>query len=168
MTTIPYQRTTDIVAYTYKADQFCLACILSQLSPPKYPNPQPVTYVELALDYFAALAGVDRRRVLVRHGRLPQGHPAGTGAGGRRLARRQGRVRSDRPLRPLWRRAQGRGRMNEYLIEWVIQLEADSPADAASQALGIVRDDCSTATVFFVTGPDGARLTIDAEDGSVL
>ncbi len=57
---IPYQRHDDLVGYTYKADQFCVACILSQIAPPNYPNPQPVTYVELALDYFAALAGVDR------------------------------------------------------------------------------------------------------------
>lgn len=40
--------------------------------------------------------------------------------------------------------------MPEYLVEWTIELEADSPEEAARLALAIQRDPNSTATVFYV------------------
>jgi len=40
--------------------------------------------------------------------------------------------------------------MNEYTINWTIEVYADSPQAAAEQALEIMRDPASTATVFEV------------------
>jgi hypothetical protein len=38
----------------------------------------------------------------------------------------------------------------DYRVTWVINVEADSPMDAAKQALEIQRDPKSTATIFDV------------------
>lgn len=52
--------------------------------------------------------------------------------------------------------------MAEYLIEWTIEVEADSPEAAAREALKIQRDPSSTSTVFGVTGANpGDTITID-------
>jgi hypothetical protein len=48
-----------------------------------------------------------------------------------------------------------------YCVRWEIDVHADSPREAAEQALEIQRRRDSTATVFQVVGPDGARETID-------
>ena len=40
--------------------------------------------------------------------------------------------------------------MNEYTINWTIEVDANSPEEAANQALEIMRDPDSTATVFEV------------------
>lgn len=40
--------------------------------------------------------------------------------------------------------------MPEYLIEWTIELDAESPEDAARAALAIMRDPDSQSTVFKV------------------
>lgn len=42
--------------------------------------------------------------------------------------------------------------MKTYRVRWEIDVEADSPADAAGQASEIQRDPESTATVFMVDG----------------
>lgn len=58
--------------------------------------------------------------------------------------------------------------MKEYLVEWSIELSAESPEDAARQALEIQRDPDSSATVFYVMEFDGdgepIRVDLDALD----
>lgn len=54
--------------------------------------------------------------------------------------------------------------MQSYLVEWSINIDADSPEDAARQALGIQRDPHSVATVFHMYGDDGHDTIIDIED----
>lgn len=49
----------------------------------------------------------------------------------------------------------------EYLVEWVINVEANSPREAARKALDIQRDPTSTATVFSVTAENGATAQVD-------
>lgn len=51
--------------------------------------------------------------------------------------------------------------MPEYLIEWTIELDAESPEDAARAALAIQRDPDSLATMFKVYGEDGKYVVID-------
>ena len=54
----------------------------------------------------------------------------------------------------------------EYVVTWSINLDAESPLDAARQALGIHRDPGSTAVVFRVsdaTDPDDEGELIDLE-----
>lgn len=59
--------------------------------------------------------------------------------------------------------------MGEYLVGWEIQLDAESPQDAAWKALSIQRDPASIATVFGVTplysgARDAAKsVTVDIE-----
>lgn len=59
--------------------------------------------------------------------------------------------------------------MGEYHVEWEIQLDAESPQDAAWKALAIQRDPSSIATLFGVTPiVSGARdasrsTTVDIE-----
>lgn len=47
----------------------------------------------------------------------------------------------------------------DYLVEWAIDVEADTPYEAAVEALIIQRDPTSIATVFVVDG-----VSIDLED----
>lgn len=51
-----------------------------------------------------------------------------------------------------------------YLVEWSIDLDAESPVDAARQARGIQQDPGSVATVFHIYGDDGSDDIIDIED----
>lgn len=51
-----------------------------------------------------------------------------------------------------------------YLVEWSIDIDADSPEDAARQALGIQQDPHTTATVFHIYGDDGSHDIVDIED----
>lgn len=53
--------------------------------------------------------------------------------------------------------------MNEYDVTWAIQIDADSPVDAAEQALAIMRDPDSTATVFRVECRT-ASVLVDVEE----
>ena len=53
--------------------------------------------------------------------------------------------------------------MPEYRVTWEIDLTADSPYEAAQQALAIHRKPDSIATVFEVHG-EGRSVTIDLED----
>lgn len=49
----------------------------------------------------------------------------------------------------------------EYLVEWSIDITAQTPHEAASRALDIQRDAASTATFFEVTDTRGQRHQID-------
>lgn len=51
----------------------------------------------------------------------------------------------------------------EYRVTWIIDLDADSPQEAARQALAIHRDPHSLATIFDVTNPQGDSVLVDAE-----
>lgn len=55
------------------------------------------------------------------------------------------------------------GHPAEYLERWEIELDATSPLDAVSQALSILRDATSTATVFTAIDPAGTTHTIDLD-----
>ncbi len=54
--------------------------------------------------------------------------------------------------------------MPEYRVKWEVDLIANSPEDAARQALEIQRDLGSVASVFTVTDEDGKVTEIDAID----
>lgn len=53
---------------------------------------------------------------------------------------------------------------SEYTVEWSINLDAETPVDAARQALGIQRDPGGIATVFRVWDQHGYSWRIDLED----
>lgn len=53
--------------------------------------------------------------------------------------------------------------MPEYLVQWEINISAESPEAAAAKALEIQRDPNSIATVFDVTDEDGRTARIDLE-----
>jgi len=53
--------------------------------------------------------------------------------------------------------------MADYYIEWSIDLEADSPRDAARKALEIMRDPRAIATCFKVYDEDGNPVDVDLE-----
>ena len=54
--------------------------------------------------------------------------------------------------------------MPDYTIEWRIELAAETPVDAARQALEIMRDPASTSTVFTVLDDEGETHEIDLEE----
>ncbi|HEX9987043.1 MAG TPA: hypothetical protein VGE45_00990 [Chloroflexia bacterium] len=51
--------------------------------------------------------------------------------------------------------------MTTYYVSWKIELDADSPREAAREALKTMRDESSLATHFTVIGPDGEPQAID-------
>ena len=51
--------------------------------------------------------------------------------------------------------------MKTYLVEWSMEFDAESPEDAARQALAVHRDPSSIATVFKVTEIDEERKAVD-------
>jgi len=51
----------------------------------------------------------------------------------------------------------------EYRVIWTIDLDADSPEDAAHKALAIQRDPASIATHFEVKDPEGRTQEVDLE-----
>lgn len=53
--------------------------------------------------------------------------------------------------------------MPEYVVEWQINISADNPREAAEQALNIMRNPSSTATVFDVLTEDES-VRIDLEE----
>jgi hypothetical protein len=58
--------------------------------------------------------------------------------------------------------------MNSYKVNWVIDIEAASPRDAAEQALAIQRRPDSIATVFSVSnGTSGFSFVVDLTDGTL-
>ena len=57
--------------------------------------------------------------------------------------------------------------MTTYLVTWEMHIEAESPEDAALQALGVHRDPESVATVFAVEHK-GIRTVIDVENGDPI
>ena len=64
--------------------------------------------------------------------------------------------------------------MKTYLVTWQIEVDADSPEEAAHEAFGLMRDDgtgCTTATCFQVTRLVKGKKTretveIDVGEGS--
>lgn len=56
--------------------------------------------------------------------------------------------------------------MNTYVVGWNMEIDAESPEEAARQALAIHRDPNSTATVFDVLEADGSgeAIRIDATE----
>lgn len=53
--------------------------------------------------------------------------------------------------------------MNHYCVTWNIDIEAETPRDAAKQALKIQRDPESIATVFKVKDQFGQETLVDLE-----
>ena len=54
----------------------------------------------------------------------------------------------------------------QYLISWFVDVDDDSPYEAARQALGMQRDPESTATIFTVRDKQsGESVCIDADSG---
>lgn len=51
--------------------------------------------------------------------------------------------------------------MSEYRVVWVIDVDADSPEDAAAYARDIQQNPDSIATVFQVTDTDGVIRVVD-------
>ena len=51
--------------------------------------------------------------------------------------------------------------MNSYRVSWEIDIDADTPREAAQKALDIQRDKESIATVFDVTGESGSQSRVD-------
>src|SRR5208283_3295207 len=51
--------------------------------------------------------------------------------------------------------------MTSYSVNWQIDIEAESPVEAARQALKIHRDQNSTATVFDIYDEDGNCTRVD-------
>jgi len=54
--------------------------------------------------------------------------------------------------------------MSIYRVTWEIDLQADTPLEAAQQALAIHRDPSSMATVFEVRDENGHSATVDLEE----
>jgi hypothetical protein len=52
----------------------------------------------------------------------------------------------------------------EFEVLWIIDIEADTPQEAASKALTIQRDPESIATCFTVTAPGHEPVTIDFDE----
>lgn len=57
--------------------------------------------------------------------------------------------------------------MKNYLVEWYIDVEAESPQEAAEKALEIQRDPDSIATVFTVSDGDSSTVNVDLSEGRV-
>lgn len=53
--------------------------------------------------------------------------------------------------------------MNEYRVSWHIDVDAESPTEAAKVALQIQRDPESSATIFEVSGPEGDSIHVLTE-----
>jgi len=51
--------------------------------------------------------------------------------------------------------------MANYRVKWEIDIEADSPEEAAKESLKIQRDPDSVATIFDVTDDNGVTTEID-------
>lgn len=53
---------------------------------------------------------------------------------------------------------------SEYRVRWEIDIEAESPREAAERALEIQRDAEGVATCFTVFDPHGVHADIDLEE----
>jgi hypothetical protein len=56
--------------------------------------------------------------------------------------------------------------MSYYTVIWEIDIEDKSSKGAAKQALEIMRDSSSVATVFQVVNQDGSTTIVDLEEGA--
>lgn len=52
----------------------------------------------------------------------------------------------------------------DYLVQWEIELSADTPEEAAQAALEIMRDPESTALFFKVIHDDGHLIDVDLRE----
>lgn len=57
--------------------------------------------------------------------------------------------------------------MTEYVVEWIVEVDAESPREAAKLALAIQRDPDSTATCFSVGEPGRAPNLVCLEDEEI-
>ena len=56
--------------------------------------------------------------------------------------------------------------MTQYLVQWEMDIEADTPEEAASEALKVHRDPSSEATYFTVTQLAAQKMYhVDIQDG---
>ena len=53
--------------------------------------------------------------------------------------------------------------MSQFLVEWKIDIEADTPVEAAKEAMKIVRNPKTIATVFDVIDENGDVTQVDLE-----
>lgn len=53
--------------------------------------------------------------------------------------------------------------MQDYLVEWAINLTAETRVEAVEQAVEMLRDPMSTATVFHVTDESDVMIDIDRD-----
>jgi hypothetical protein len=58
--------------------------------------------------------------------------------------------------------------MEHYLVTWDIDIDADSPKEAAEKALVIQRDPESVATVFRIEDDDRNSHTVDLDEEPVF
>jgi hypothetical protein len=58
--------------------------------------------------------------------------------------------------------------MKTYRVVWEIDIDADTPREAAKKALAIQRDFGSDATYFDVKDGDGTVTEVDLEDEEVV
>lgn len=54
--------------------------------------------------------------------------------------------------------------MNEYRVEWCIEVDAENPREAAQRALEIQRDPDSMAVVFDVLDEEGDLHHVDLQE----
>ena len=54
--------------------------------------------------------------------------------------------------------------MTHYVVTWEIDVDAETPQDAARQAWELMRAEDSTANVFDVLDEDGECTRVDLED----
>jgi len=54
--------------------------------------------------------------------------------------------------------------MPSFRIVWEVDVDADTPLEAAREAFSMMTDPESTAVVFSVTDPNGDTVTIDLDD----
>jgi len=57
----------------------------------------------------------------------------------------------------------GKGNSMNYRVIWEIDIEADTPEEAAAEALAIQRDPCSFLPVFEVRYPNGRWTYVDMD-----
>lgn len=53
---------------------------------------------------------------------------------------------------------------SDFVVTWVINVDAEGPVDAARTALDMMRDDCSIGAVFEVTDKGGHVFEVDLND----
>lgn len=105
-----------------------------------------------------------RRELLVAARNVLENWERGDLAGAiRRLNHVVNEVEGSRQARRASKRSKEAGEQSEFRVSWEIDIQATDPVAAAKEALQIIRDAETTATVFNVTGKDGQQLTVDLQ-----